>query len=56
MTFHKVQFWEPFCSSLHFTASEIIKKFNLSYHFYADDSQLYLPFQPPIPGDRDLAV
>ena len=34
----------------------IIKKFNLSYHFYADDSQLYLSFQPTIPGDRDLAV
>ena len=36
--------------------SEIVKKFNLSYHFYADDSQLYLSFQPTIPGDRALAV
>ena len=36
--------------------SDIVKKFNLSYHFYADDSQLYLSFQPTIPGDRDLAV
>ena len=36
--------------------SNIIKKFNLSYHFYADDSQLYLSFQPTIPGDGDLAV
>ena len=36
--------------------SNIIKKFNLSYHFYADDSQLYLSFQPTIPGDMDLAV
>ena len=35
--------------------SNIVKKFNLSYHFYADDSQLYLSFQPTIPGDRDLA-
>lgn len=36
--------------------SDIVKKFNLSYHFYADDSQLYLSFQPTIPSDRDLAV
>ena len=36
--------------------SDIVKKFNLSYHFYADDSQLYLLFQPTIPGDRVLAV
>ena len=35
----------------------IVKKFNLSYpSFYADDSQLYLSFQPTIPSDRDLAV
>ena len=34
--------------------SDIVKKFNLS--FYADDSQLYLSFQPSIPGDRVLAV
>lgn len=36
--------------------SDIAKRFNLSYHFYADDSQLYLSFQSPIPGDRDLAL
>ena len=36
--------------------SDIVKRFNLSYHSYADDSQLYLSFQPTIPGDRDLAV
>ena len=36
--------------------SDIVKIFNLSYHFYADDSQLYLSFQPTIPSDRDLAV
>ena len=28
----------------------------MSYHFYADDSQLYLSFQPIIPGDGVLAV
>ena len=36
--------------------SDIVTKFNLSYHFYAGDSQLYLSFQPTIPSDRDLAV
>ena len=33
-----------------------VKRFNLSYHFYAGDSQLYLSFQPTLPGDRDIAV
>ena len=47
----------PFLYLLHTSPlSDIVKKFNLSYHFYADDSQLYLSFQPTIPGDRDLAV
>ena len=36
--------------------SDNIKKFNLSYHFFADESQLYLSFQPTIRGDRDLAA
>ena len=36
--------------------SDIVKIFNFSYHFCADDSQLYLSFQPTLPGDRDLAV
>ena len=36
--------------------SDMVKKLTLSYHFYADDSQLYLSFQPTIPGDRALAV
>jgi len=49
----RFSFGTHFVSSLHFTD---VKKFNLSYHFYADNSQLYLSFQPTIPGDRDLAV
>jgi len=36
--------------------SDIVKKFNLSYHFYADYSQIYLSSQPTTPGDRELAV
>ena len=36
--------------------SDIVNKFNLIYHFYADDSQLYLSFQPTIPEDRALGV
>ena len=29
---------------------------DIVYHFYANDSQLYLSFQPNILGDRALAV
>ena len=36
--------------------SDSEKKFNLSYHFYADYSQLYLSSQTTIPSCRDLAV
>ena len=36
--------------------SDIWKKFNLSYHFYTDDSQLHLSFQPTVLIDRDLVV
>jgi len=53
VVFLKVQFWDAFCI---FFALHIVKKFNLSCHFYADDSQLYLSFQPTIPGDREIAV
>ena len=53
----RISFGTQFVPSLHFSSlSDIIKKFNLSYHFYGDDSQLYWSFQLTMPGNRDLAV
>ena len=34
----------------------IIQKHGVSYHKYADDIQLYVTFDPSIPGDRERAV
>ena len=39
-----------------FPLSDIVKRFNLNYHFYADDSQLYLSFQPTVLCEMDLAA
>ena len=30
----------------------ILKKYNVFYHKYADDIQLYVIFDPSVPGDR----
>ena len=53
----RICFGTHFVPSLHFSPlADIVKKFNLSFSFYADDSQLYLSFQPTKPGVRDYTV
>ena len=47
--------WDPHAFYICFILLHF-KTFNLNYHFYADDSQLYLSFQPTILGEMDLAV
>ena len=33
---------------------DIIKHYGLSYHLYADDSQINTTFNPKIPGDAEV--
>ena len=33
-----------------------IKHYGLSYHLYADDSQIYTTFNPKIPGDAEVCL
>ena len=35
---------------------EIIRRHSVQYHIYADDTQLYVPFNPKIPGDAACAT
>jgi hypothetical protein len=35
--------------------TEIFKRFNVDYHIYADDTQLYVSYDPKVSGDRDAA-
>ena len=35
---------------------DIIKHYRLSYHLYADDSQIYTTFNPKIPGDAEVCL
>ena len=35
---------------------DIIKHYGLSYHLYADDSQIYATFNPKIPGDAEVCL
>ena len=35
---------------------DIIKHYGLSYHLYADDSQIYTTFNPMIPGDEEVCL
>ena len=34
----------------------ILEKYNVFYHKYADDIQLYVIFDPSVPGDRERAI
>ena len=34
----------------------ICKRHGVKYHIYADDTQLYITFDPSIPGDREHAL
>ena len=34
----------------------ITQKKCISYHFYADDCQLYVPFDPQVPGDLESTI
>ncbi|XP_072021468.1 uncharacterized protein [Amphiura filiformis] len=34
----------------------IIRRYNINYHLYADDVQLYIEFDPKIPGDAAVAA
>ena len=36
--------------------TEIIKRFGVAYHIYADDTQLYNSYDPKVPGDKDAAL
>ena len=34
----------------------IIRRHNINYHLYADDTQLYVEFDPKVPGDAAVAI
>ena len=46
----------PLLYSMYVAAlAEIIEKHNMSYHFYADDTQIYLSFRPSDKAEPDLS-
>ena len=36
--------------------STIIRRHGLNYHIYADDVQIYISFDPNVPGDAACAI
>ena len=48
---------EPLFFSMYtYDIGSIIRKHNIAYHMYADDVQLYLPFDPKVDNDDTRAV
>ena len=35
---------------------DIVKKYDMNYHLYADDTQLYITFDSSVPSDRDVVI
>ncbi|XP_006819174.1 opsin-5-like [Saccoglossus kowalevskii] len=53
---HGVGARAAFSSMYTFPLGSIIEHHGLSYHLYADDTQLYISFQPNSVYDRDIAM
>ena len=35
---------------------DIIRRHQLAFHIYADDTQIYTTFDPKVPGDAEVAM
>ena len=47
----------PTCYSIYtLPVGDIARHHSISYHLYADDTQLYVSFDPKIPGDLENAI
>ena len=45
LVFLRAQFWDPYCILPILHPSEIINRYNLKYHLFADDTQIYISFK-----------